>query len=77
MQYSGDIFLKQTFVECSSNILKTLLRDYWNLPKDRHLLLSNYTLLTQKQLFYRELLKKPFPLKCYLNVPWMSRTLQR
>ena len=41
LQYSGDIlgiFLKQTFVECSSNILETLLRDYWNLPKDQHLL---------------------------------------
>ena len=38
LQYSGDIlgiFLKQTFVECSSNILETLLRDYWNLPKDQ------------------------------------------
>ena len=37
LQYSGDIlriFLKQTFMECSSNILETLLRDYWNLPKD-------------------------------------------
>ena len=54
LQYSGDIlgiFLKQTFVECSSNILETLLRDYWNLPKDQHLLLSNHTLLTQKKLF--------------------------
>ena len=37
LQYSGDIlgiFLKQIFVECCPNILKTLLRDYWNLPKD-------------------------------------------
>ena len=41
------IFLKQTFIECPSNILETLLRDYWNLPKDQHLLLSNYTLLTK------------------------------
>ena len=42
LQYSGDIlgiFLKQIFVECCPNILKTLLRDYWNLPKDQHLLL--------------------------------------
>ena len=49
LQYSVDIlgiFLKQTFVECSSNILKTLLRDYWNLSKDQHLLLSNHTFLT-------------------------------
>ena len=71
LQYSGDIlgiFLKQTFVECSSNILETLLRDYWNLPKDQHLLLSNHTLLTQKQLFHRELFKKSFPLKCSLDV---------
>ena len=58
LQYSRDIlgvFLKQTFVEYPSNILETLLRDYWNLPKDQHLLLSNHTLLTQKQLFHREL----------------------
>ena len=73
-QYSGDIlgiFLKQIFVEYSSNILETLLRDYWNLLKDKHLLLSNHTLITQKQL-----VKKTFPLTCSLNVPWMSRTLQ-
>ena len=75
LQQSGDIFgifLKQTFVECSLNILETLLRDCWNLPKDQHLLLSNHTLLTQKQLFHRELFKKSFPLKYSLNVPWMS-----
>ena len=80
LQYSRDIlgiFLKQTFVECSWNILEALLRDYWNLLKDRHLLLSNHALLTQKQLFHGELLKKSFPLKCSLKVPWMSRTLQR
>ena len=80
LQYSGDIlgiFLKQAIVKYPSNILETLLRDYWNLPKDQHLLLSNHTLLTQKQLFHRELLKKYFPLKCPLNVPWISRTLQR
>ena len=55
LQYLQDIlgiFLKETFAECSSNILKKLLRDYWNLPKDQHLLLSNHTLLTQKQLFH-------------------------
>ena len=78
-QYSGDIlgtFLKQTFMECSSNILETLLRDYWNLPWDQHLLLSNHTLLPQKQLFHRELLKKSSHLKCSLNVIWMSRTVQ-
>ena len=55
LQYSEDILgicLKQTFGECSSNILETLLRDYWNLPKDQHLLLSNHTLLTQQKLFH-------------------------
>ena len=38
LQYSGDIigtFLKEKFVECSSNILATLPCDYWNLPKDQ------------------------------------------
>ena len=47
LKYFGDIlgiFLKQTFVEYSSNILETLLCDYWNFPKDQHLLLSNHTL---------------------------------
>ena len=65
LQYSGDIlgiFLKQTFVECLPNILEILFRDYWNLPKDQHLLLSNRTLLTQKQLFHRKLFQKYFPL---------------
>ena len=60
LQYSGDILgiiMKQTFVECSSNVLETILCDYWNLPKDQHFLLSNQTLLTQKQLFHRELFK--------------------
>ena len=63
------MILKQTFVEDSSNILETLLCDYWNLPKDQHLLLSNHTLLTQKQLFHRELFQNSFSLKCSLNVP--------
>ena len=39
LQYSGGfhgIILKWTFVECSSNIVETLLRNYWNLPKDQH-----------------------------------------
>ena len=76
LQQSRDIlglFLKQTFVECSSNILETLLHDEWDLTKDQHLLLTNYTLLTQKQLFHWELFKKYFPLKCSLNLPWMSK----
>ena len=47
LQYFGDIlgiFLEQTFVECSSNILEPLLRNYWNFPKYQHWLLSNHTL---------------------------------
>ena len=47
LQYYSDIlgiFLKQALVECSSNIL----REYWNLAKDKHLLLSNqYTFNTK------------------------------
>ena len=79
LQYSGDtlgIFLKQTFMECFLNIQETLLCHYWNLAKDQHLLLSNHTLLTQKQLFHQKRLKKSFSLKCSLNVPWMSWTVQ-
>ena len=63
LQYSRDIlgiFLKQTFVECSSNILETLLCDYWNFLKHQHLLLSNHTLVTQKYLFDRELIGNLF-----------------
>ena len=78
LQCSGDILaisLKQTFRECSWNIVATLLRDYWNLSKDQNFLLSNHTLLTQKQVFHRELFKKSVPLNCSLNVPWMSQTL--
>ena len=80
LQYTRDIFgifLKHTFVECSSNILETLLRNFRNLRKDQHLLLSNHTLLTEKQLFHRELFQKSFALKCFLNVPWISKLLQR
>ena len=46
------MILKQTFAKCSSNTLEILPCDYWNLQKDQHLLLSNHTLLTQKQLFH-------------------------
>ena len=63
LQYYGDvleIFLKQTFVECFSNILETLLCDYCILPKDKHLLLSNHTLLAQKQLSLENFLKNIF-----------------
>ena len=52
LQYSGDIHVvlwKQTFLECSSNILETLIRGYWDLPKDhQHLLLSDHAFLKQK-----------------------------
>ena len=71
LQYSRDmlgIILKQTFVECSTNILETLLRDYGNLPKDQHLLLPNHTLLTQKQLFHQELFNSPNA-QCSLDIP--------
>ena len=72
LQYSGNIlgiFLKEKFVECSSNILETLLCDYWNLPKGQHLFSSNYTFLTQKQPFHQEFVKKYFSWKCSLIVP--------
>ena len=70
-------FLKQRFVECSSNVLETFLCDDWNLPIDQNLLMSNHTLLAQKQLFRPEFFKKYFPLKCSLIVPWTPGTLQR
>ena len=47
-QYSRDILGILLKLTCFSNILEILLRDYWNLPKDQHLLLANHTLLTQK-----------------------------
>ena len=75
-QYSRDILGILLKLTCFSNILEILLRDYWNLPKDQHLLLSNHTLLTQKKIFQWELSKKSLPLKCSLNVSWMSRTLE-
>ena len=80
LQYSRDIFgicLKQTFVNCPLNILGTLLRDYWTLTKYQHLLLSKHTLLVQKQLSHGEIFEKNSRLKCFLNIPWMSRKLQR
>ena len=82
LQYSRDILRimsKQKFVECSSNILETLLCDYWNLPKVQHLLSSHHTLLTQKQLFHREFVKKIFSFKmfpkCSLDT-WNIATLR-
>ena len=62
------------------NIPRIFWKHYFvvtNLPKIQHLLLSNHTLLAQKLFFHLELFKKPFPLKCLLNVPWMFWTLQR
>ena len=67
LQCSRDIlgiFLKQTFVECSTNILETLLRDL----RDQHLLLPNHTLLTRKQLFHQELFNSPNA-QCSLDIP--------
>ena len=67
------IFLKQKFVECSSSILEKLLCNYWNWPKDQHLLSSNHTLLTQETTFpLRTFFKNIF----LQNVPWMPETLQ-
>ena len=60
-------------MECSLNILETLLRDYWNFPLS---IWYYHTLLTQKQLFHRDVSKKSFPVKCSLNVPGISWTLQ-
>ena len=63
LQYSGNIlgiFLKQKFVECSSNILETLLCDYWNLPKDQHLSSSNHTLLTKNNFSIENFFKNIF-----------------
>ena len=79
LQYSRDIlgiFLKQTFVECSWNILQTLLRDYWNFPKDQYLILSNHTLFNTKTTFQSRNFLKTFSLKFSLNVPSMSQILQ-
>ena len=56
------------FLEYSGNITSGLLK----FAKDQHLLLSNHTLLTQTQLFHRELFKKYFSSKCSLNVPCLN-----
>ena len=75
LQYSSDIlgiFLKQTFVECSSNITWWLLE----LAKRSTFAINKSYTFKQKQLFYREFFKKSFPLRCSLNGPWMSRTSQ-
>ena len=74
LQYSGDIlgiFLKQTFMECPSNILETLLRDYWNFSKDQHLLLSNHTLLSPRT--FKKIFSFKIFAKCFLD----NRTLER
>ena len=72
--YLGNIFetnICEIFLEYSENITS------WLLEFAKKISLPNHTLLTQKQLFHRELFEKFFPLKCSLNVRWMSRTLQR
>ena len=61
--------MKQKFVECYSNILETLLCDYWNFPKGQHLFSSNHTFLTQTQLFLREFLEGIFSLKIFPGSP--------
>ena len=64
LQYSEDIlgiFLKHKLLESSSNVLETLLCNYWNLSKGQHFFLSNHTFLTQKQIFHREFVRKYFP----------------
>ena len=66
------IFLKQKFVECSSNITWWLLE----LAKRSTFAINKSYTFKQKQLFHREFFKKPIPLRCSLNVPWMSRTSQ-
>ena len=70
-------FLKQRFVECSSNLLEKFPCNDWNLPIDQNLLMSDHTLLAQKQVFRPEFFKEYFPLKRSLIVPWTSGTLQR
>ena len=69
LQYSRDIlgiFLKQTLMECSSNILETITS--W--------LLGSAKIPEFCWTLHWEFSKNYFPLKCSLNVPWMSRTLQ-
>ena len=75
LTHKNIFIILQYYVECSPNIVETLFCDYWNLPGD-HICYYQIIHLTQKQFFHRELFKRSFPLKCSLNVPWMSRTLQ-
>ena len=76
--YPWNIFIFETeicgmFFEYSENIALWLLE----FAKRSTFFSSNDTFLIQKELFHREFVKKYFPWKCSLNVPWMSRTLQR
>ena len=74
--YPWNIFeteIRGMFFEYSGNIALWLLE----FAKRSTFFSSNDTFLTQKQLFHREFVKKYFPSKCSLNVPWMSGTLQR
>ena len=80
LQYSEnilEIFLKQTFVVCSSNILGNITLWLMEFAKrSTFVIIKSYNFNT-KQLFRREFFKKSFPLKFSLNVPSMSRKLQR
>ena len=74
LQYSGDalrIFLKQTFVECSSNILETFIRDSWDVSKETFIIKS-YTFIA-KTTFPSRTFKKFFSFKmspkCSLDAP--------
>ena len=78
LQYSGDIlaiFLKQKFVECSSNILETLL---WLLEFAKRSTFVTVKWNTQHKINFsiENFFKKYFPLKFSLNVPWMTGALQ-
>ena len=67
LQYSGDIlriFLKQKFVECSTNILEILLCDQWNLPKR-----SIFVIVKRKNNFYIENFLKIFSFKMFPGSP--------
>ena len=65
LQYSEDIvgiFLKQKFVERFSNILETLLRDYWFANKSTFFIIKSYT-FDAKATFPSKTLKKIFTFK--------------
>ena len=74
--YPWNIFeteIRGMFFEYSWNTALWLLE----FAKRSTLFSSNHLFLTQKSLFHWEFVKKYFPWKCSVNVPWMSGTLQR